>query len=155
MGPARDLNCLTKKQAEVERDKILARVNAPTVQVAVEQIASSGAALFSDVARMYEQGYLGREKQIATPTRRKEEFYLREYIVPQWGGSRLNQIRPKAVEDWLHRTFKSWWAMHGARAIMSRMFYYAEGHGLWEEGKRSPASKAKLGKRRPNPAPDT
>jgi integrase len=37
--------------------------------------------------------------------------------------------------------------MHGARAIMSRVFYYAEGHGLWEEGKRSPASKAKLGKK--------
>jgi integrase len=30
---------------------------------------------------------------------------------------------------------------------MSRIFYYAEGHGLWEEGKRSPASKAKLGKK--------
>ena len=38
--------------------------------------------------------------------------------------------------------------MHGVRAIMSRIFYYAEGHGLWEEGKRSPASKAKLGKKR-------
>jgi len=31
---------------------------------------------------------------------------------------------------------------------MSRIFYYAEGHGLWEEGKRSPASKAKIGKKR-------
>jgi len=35
-----------------------------------------------------------------------------------------------------------------ARAIMNRVFYYAEGHGLWEEGKRSLASKAKLGKKR-------
>ena len=38
--------------------------------------------------------------------------------------------------------------MHGVRAIMSRVFYYAEGHGLWEEGRRSPASKARLGKKR-------
>jgi len=38
--------------------------------------------------------------------------------------------------------------MHGVRAIMSRIFYYAKGHGLWEEGRRSPASKAKLGKKR-------
>jgi integrase len=60
---------------------------------------------------------------------------------------RLNQIQPKAVEDWLHTTFNSWWTMHGVRAIMSRVFYYAEGHGLWEEGRRSPASKAKLGKK--------
>jgi hypothetical protein len=58
-----------------------------------------------------------------------------------------NQIQPKAVEDWLHTTFDSWWTMHGVRAIMSRVFYYAEGHGLWEEGRRSPASKAKLGKK--------
>jgi len=96
---------------------------------------------------MYEEGYLGRENQIAKPTRVKEKFYLTEYIVPRWGTLRLNQIQPKAVEDWLHTTFDSWWTMHGVRAIMSRVFYYAEGHGLWEEGKRSPASKAKLGKK--------
>jgi integrase len=64
------------------------------------------------------------------------------------GTLRLDQIQPKAVEDWLHTTFDSWWTMHGVRAIMSRIFYYAEGHGLWEEGRRSPASKAKLGKKR-------
>ena len=64
------------------------------------------------------------------------------------GKLRLNQIQPKAVEDWLHTTFDSWWAMHGVRAIMTRVFNYAEGHGLWEEGKRSPSSRAKLGKRR-------
>ncbi len=97
---------------------------------------------------MYEEGYLARENQISKPTREKETFYLHQYIVPRWGTLPLNQIRPKAVEDWLHITFESWWTMHGVRAIMSRVFYYAEGHGLWEEGRRSPASKAKLGKKR-------
>jgi integrase len=38
--------------------------------------------------------------------------------------------------------------MHGVRAIMSRIYHYAEGHGMWEEGKRTPVSRAKLGKRR-------
>jgi len=38
--------------------------------------------------------------------------------------------------------------MHGVRNIMSRIFYYAEGHGLWEKGKRSPASRAKFGRKR-------
>src|SRR5260370_27615801 len=69
-------------------------------------------------------------------------------MVPKWGRLRINQIHPKAVEEWLHRTVDSWWTMHGVRAIMSRVSYYAEGHGLWEEGKRSPASRAKLGKKR-------
>jgi hypothetical protein len=125
----------------------LAKLNAPTTEIAAEQVATTGIALFGEVAKMYRHGYLGRENQIAKPTRAKEEFYLTEYIIPKWGGMRLNQIHPKALEDWLHTTFGSWWPMHGVRAIMSRIFYYAEGHGLWEEGKRSPASKAKLGKK--------
>src|SRR5580692_4906072 len=138
---------ITKKQAEIERDKVLAKLNAPTMDEAVQQVASTGVVIFGEVATMYEEGYLARANQIAKPTREKETFYLDNYIVPRWGKLRLNQIQPKAVEDWLHTTFDSWWTMHGVRAIMSRVFYYAEGHGLWEEGKRSPASKAKLGKK--------
>ena len=67
--------------------------------------------------------------------------------MPRWGALRLNEIQPQAVEDWLHGAFDSWWTMHGVRAIMARVFNYAEGHGFWEEGKRSPVSKTKLGKR--------
>jgi len=147
VGPSKGEGAITKKQAESERDNFLAKLNAPTIEVAEERAAVAGVALFGEVAKLYEQGYLGRENQIAKPTRVKEKFYLTEYIVPRWGKFRLNQIQPKAVEDWLHTTFDSWWTMHGVRAIMSRIFYYAEGHGLWEEGKRSPASKAKLGKK--------
>lgn len=148
IAPSKGEGAITKKQAEIERDKLLARLNAPTTEEAVQQVAATGVALYGKVARMYEEGYLARENQIARPTREKEEFYLHQYIIPKWGEMRLNQIQPKAVEDWLHTTFDSWWTMHGVRAIMSRVFYYAEGHGLWEEGKRSPASKAKLGKKR-------
>jgi integrase len=148
VGLSKGDGSITKKQAEIERDKFLAKLNAPTMEVAAEHVAATGVAFFGEVAKMYEEGYLGRENQIAKPTRVKETFYLNEYIVPGWGRFRLNQIQPKAVEDWLHITFDSWWTMHGVRAIMSRIFYYAEGHGLWEEGRRSPASKAKLGKKR-------
>jgi integrase len=147
VGPSKGEGSITKKQAEIERDKLLAKLNAPTVEEAIDKVASTGVVLFGEVAKMYEEGYLGREKQIARPTREKEKFFLTQYIVPRWGSLRLNKIQPKAVEDWLHTTFDSWWTMHGVRAIMSRIFYYAEGHGLWEEGKRSPASKAKLGKK--------
>jgi len=147
VGPSKGDNAITKRQAEFARDQFLAKLNCPTIEAAVEKVAVTGVALFSEVVKMYEEGYLGRTNQIAKPTRVKESFYLMEYIVPRWGALRLNQIQPKAVEDWLHTTFDSWWTMHGVRAIMSRVFYHAEGHGLWEEGKRSPASKAKLGKK--------
>jgi hypothetical protein len=83
-------------------------------------------------------GYLARQNQIARPTREKEEFYIREFLVPKWGAIRLDQIQPKGVEDWLHTTFASWWTMHGVRAIMTRLFNYAGGHGLakWPQSKR-------------------
>lgn len=147
VGPSKGQGAITKKEAEVERDKFLAKLNAPTVETAVTQVASTGVALFGEIAKMYQQGYLGRHHQIAKPTRVKEIFYLDKYIVPKWAKYRLNQIQPKAVEDWLHTTFDSWWTMHGVRAIMTRIFNHAEGHGLWEEGKRSPSSRAKLGKK--------
>ena len=148
VGPSKGDGAITKKQAEIQRDKFLAKLNAPTAEEAVQQVAATGVALFGEVVRMYEEGYLGREDQIARPTREKEEFYAHQYIVPKWGHLRLNQIQPQAVEDWLHTTFGSWWTMHGVRAIMSRVFHYAEGHGLWEEGRRTPVSRAKLGKKR-------
>jgi integrase len=147
IGPSKGEGALTKKEAEIERDKFLGKINAPSVDVAAQQVASTGVAFFSAVAQMYVHGYLAREDQISRPTREKEMFYLREYIVPKWGALRLNEMQPKAVEDWLHTTFDSWWTMHGVRAIMSRIFNHAEGHGLWEEGKRSPSSRAKLGKK--------
>lgn len=148
IGPSRGEGAIGKRQAEIERDKFLAKLNTPTTEEATQQALTTGIALFGEVAKMYEEGYLGRERQISKPTRVKEQFYLDNYLVPRWGMLRLNEIKPKAVEDWLHTTFDAWWTMHGVRAIMSRIFYYAEGHGLWEEGKRSPASKAKLGKKR-------
>ena len=143
VGPSKGDGAITKKQAEIERDIFLAKLNAPTVEVAVQQVAATGVALFGEVAKMYEEGYLGREKpDRQADTRERKHFYLRPYIVPKWGALRLNQIQPKAVEDWLHTTFDSWWTMHGVRAIMTRIFNYAEGHGLWEEGKRSPVKQS-------------
>ena len=147
IGPSKGEGAITKKEAVIFRDKFLAKLNAPSIEIAVQQVAATGVALFGEVARLYIEGYLGRVKQIAEPTRQKEMFYLREYLLPKWGTSRLNEIRPQAVEDWLHTTFESWWTMHGARAIMTRIYNHAEGHGLWEEGKRSPSSRAKLGKK--------
>ncbi|MGI8960609.1 MAG: tyrosine-type recombinase/integrase [Bryobacteraceae bacterium] len=147
LGPSKGEGAITRKEAEVERDKLLAKLNAPTVDAAVQQVAITGVAFFLAVAQIYTDGYLAREDQISRPTREKETFYLREYIVPQWGTLRLNEIQPKAIEDWLHATFDSWWTMHGVRAIMNRVFNHAEGHGLWEQGKRSPSSRANLGKK--------
>src|SRR5271170_2441885 len=49
VGPSKGDGALTKKQAEVERDKFLAKLNAPTVDEAIQQIATTGVALFGEV----------------------------------------------------------------------------------------------------------
>ena len=76
VGRSKGDGAITKKQAEVERDRFLAKLNAATADEAVQQVVATGVAFFSEVARMYEEGYLGREQQISTPTREKETFYL-------------------------------------------------------------------------------
>src|SRR3981081_3521460 len=52
IGPSKGDGAITKKQAEVERDKFLAKLNAPTIEAAVEQVAVTGVALFAQVATM-------------------------------------------------------------------------------------------------------
>src|ERR1700730_3751239 len=50
IAPSKGDGAITKKQAEVERDKFLAKMNAPTIEVAIEQVAATGVALFGEVA---------------------------------------------------------------------------------------------------------
>jgi hypothetical protein len=46
VGFSRGDDKITKKQAEVERDKFLANKNAPTVEPAVKHVAATSVALF-------------------------------------------------------------------------------------------------------------
>ena len=46
IAPSKGDGAITKKQAEIERDTFLAKLNAPSTEVAVQQVASTGVALF-------------------------------------------------------------------------------------------------------------
>src|ERR1017187_7951296 len=48
VGASKAEGAITKKQAEIERDKFLAKLNAPTVEVATEQVATTGVAFFGE-----------------------------------------------------------------------------------------------------------
>ena len=81
IGPSRGENSLTRKEAEVERDRILLKLNTPTVK----QALAKGPALFGEVAKMYKESYLSRDDQISKPTRMKEESHLDLHIIPKVG----------------------------------------------------------------------
>jgi integrase len=143
LGPSRGPNSLSKKQADIARDKILMKLNTPSLK----QALAKGPVLFSEMARMYRESYLEREDQISRPTREKEQSHLNLHIIPKWGKYRLNEISPKEVEDWLYEAFTSWWMRHAVRHIMGRIYKKAEHWGYWEESKRTPIEKVRIGKK--------
>src|SRR5450755_4349246 len=76
IGPSKGENRLTKKQAEVERDKFLTKINKPTVQ---EKVVD-GLALFSKMVEKYKAVHVLAEVAgrfvLAKPTRLKYVIHL-------------------------------------------------------------------------------
>jgi integrase len=147
IGPSKGENRLSKKQAEVERDKFLTKINKPSVQ---EKIAD-GLALFSKMAEKYQAVHVLAEVAgrflLAKPTRLKYLIHLDQRIVPQWGNRRLCQINPDEVQQWLFDTCGSWHMMNDLRGIMSGIYTKAEEWGYWPEGRRNPMSRVKIGEK--------
>ena len=148
LGASKGDNRITKKQAEVGRDKFLAKINKPTVQ---EKVAD-GLVLFSKMVEKYRVAHVeaevGGRFLLAKPTRLKYVLHLEQRIVPQWGTRRLCEIRPDEVQQWLFETCDSWHMMNDLRGIMSGIFTKAEEWGYWPEGKRNPMSRVKIGSKR-------
>jgi integrase len=147
VGPSKGENRLSKKQAEVARDKFVATINKPTVQ---EKVAD-GLALFSKMVEKYRAAHVEAEAAgrflLAKPTRDKYVIHLEQRIVPQWGDRRLCEIKPDAVQQWLFETCESWHMMNDLRGIMSGIYTKAEEWGYWPEGRRNPISRVKIGEK--------
>jgi len=147
VGPSKGETRLSKKQAEVERDKFLATINKPTIQ---EKVAD-GLALFSKMVEKYRAAHVEAEVAghflLAKPTRDKYVIHLEQRIVPQWGDRRLCEINPDEVQQWLFKTCDSWHMMNDLRGIMSGVYTKAEEWGYWPEGRRNPMSRVKIGEK--------
>jgi hypothetical protein len=147
VGASKGENRLSKKQAEVERDKFLAKINKPTVQ---EKIAD-GLVLFSKMVDKYKAAHVELQVAgrflLAKPTRLKYLLHLEQRLVPQWGERRLCEIKPDEVQQWLFETCESWHMMNDLRGIMSGIYTKAEEWGYWPEGRRNPMSRVKIGEK--------
>jgi len=145
IGPSKGENRLSKKQAEVERDKFLAKINKPTIQ----QKVADGLVLFSKMVEQYRAAHVEAEVAgrylLAKPTRDKYVIHLEQRIVPKWGARRLCEISPDEVQQWLFQTCDSWHMMNDLRGILSGIFTKAEEWGYWPEGRRNPISRVKIG----------
>jgi integrase len=147
LGLSKGETRLSKKQAEVKRDKFLATINKPTI----EQKVADGLALFRKMVEKYRAAHVESEVAgrflLSKPTRDKYIIHLEQRIVPQWGDRRLCEIKPDEVQQWLFKTCDSWHMMNDLRGIMSGIYTKAEEWGYWPEGRRNPISRVKIGEK--------
>ena len=91
IGPSKGDNRLSKKQAEVERDKFLAKINKPTLQ---EKIVD-GLVLFSKMVEKYRAAHVEAQVAgrflLAKPTREKYVIHLEQRILPKWGTRQIGR----------------------------------------------------------------
>jgi hypothetical protein len=71
--------------------------NSPTPQV------ESGSETITGLVAHYRLNELNEDShsQKSFPTRAAYQSYLENWVLPRWGGLKLDQIRPGAVEEWL------------------------------------------------------
>lgn len=147
IGPSKGDERLAKKQAEVERDKFLAKINKPTIQ---EKVAD-GLVIFKMMVQKYRAAHVEAQAAgrflLAKPTREKYILHLEQRILPKWGDLRLCDINPDEVQRWLFETCESWHMMNDLRGIMSGIFTRAEEWGYWPEGRRNPISRVRIGEK--------
>src|SRR5262249_40481906 len=125
IGPSRGDGALTKKEAEVERDKFLLERNAAPSKceaaVAAQQQVAIAAILFGKLAELWRKDYAENPMvRLAQPTREKYGMRLDTHILPRWKDARLADLEnSKAVLDWLQHECTSWHMMVDLRNIMS------------------------------------
>jgi integrase len=155
VGPSKGLNALTKKQAEGERDKFLAELNAAPSRcgaaAAGQQTIDVGAILFGNLAQMWRTDFVEREvggrSLVAKSTRAKYINHLENHILPRWNDTRLAEFRAKGVLDWLQETCESWYMMADLRNIMSGIFTKAQEWEILPETFANPMGRVKLPKK--------
>jgi len=153
IGPSRGDGALTKKEAEVERDKFLLERNAAPSRceaaVAAQQPVEIGAILFGKLAELWRKDYAENPMvRLAQPTRDKYRMRLDTHILPRWKDARLADLEnSKAVLDWLHHECTSWHMMVDLRNIMSGIITRAQEWGIIPRSFANPMQWVKIGRK--------
>ena len=127
---------MTKRQAERERDKVMREVNGQvyTIQAQIP---------FADFVAHYLKQYL---PELAVPTQRTYEQWIRKYIVPFFGEKKLCEIGVADVQMFLTGLsgVVAPQTRSSIRGVLTSIWSRAIDWGYWKE--RSPVELAKLGK---------
>jgi len=153
IGPSRGEGAIGKKQAEVERDKFLAELNAPPTRceagVAAKEPPEVSAILIGKLAELWRKDYVDNPMiRLAKPTRDKYHTRLDNHILPRWKDARLSELEnSKAVLDWLQHECTSWHMMIDLRNIMSGIITRAQEWGIIPRSFANPMQWVKVGRK--------
>lgn len=119
LGPSVGTDKITRKQAELKRDNVLAPLNNMTV----EEMVADGLVQMEKFVERFKTAHVNAEASgrylLKKPTRDKYVLHLDQKILPKWGKKRLCEIRPDEVQQWLFETCDSWWMMHDLKGLLS------------------------------------
>lgn len=152
IGPSQGPTALTKREAEVQRDWVLASLNTtPTyTQAAVQPQAPAelGVIPFGQLAAMWRQDYVDNPKiRLAEPTRIKYRLRLKNHILPRWNDVGIGQMRSKDILDWLLAECTSWYMMVDLRNVMSTIFTKAQEWEVLPDTLANPMRRVKVGRK--------
>ena len=153
IGPSRGDGTLSKKQAEIERDKFLLDRNAAPSKceaaVTERQPVEIGAILFGKLAELWRKDYVENPMiRLAKPTRDKYSMRVDTHILPRWKDARLAELEnSKAILDWLQHECTSWYMMVDLRNIMSGIITRAQEWGIIPRSFANPMQWVKIGRK--------
>lgn len=152
IGPSKGPNAISRKQAEVERDRFLLELNgadAPCERaITATKPADIGAILFGKLAELWRTDFverkIGQQSLIAASTKEKYINHLENHILPRWKDVRLVEFHAKDVLDWLQQECTSWYTMADLRNIMSGIFTKAREWEILPDSFANPMRRVKL-----------
>ena len=90
-------------------------------------LAESGPETIADLVAHYRLKELNEDShsQKSFPTRAAYQSYLENWILPRWGGLKMDQVKPVAVEEWLRGIKRAKATRAKLRNLMSALFSHA------------------------------
>ena len=145
LGASKGPDAIGKREAELRRDAILARINGLTqAPEKAHQIPQGDFILFERLAQMFKEGHL---PNLGIAARNKYNCLIDKHLLPRWTGERLTSITPHAVQVWINSIRLGWCSRNSIKATLGRIFEYAAENNLYLG--RNPTLKINCGRKKP------
>ncbi len=154
LAPSRGRYALSKRQAEIARDRFLAGLQdpPPTLMAApdatVSQPALAPDVRFGQLAEIWRRDFVESQAAgralVAASTRAKYIRHLENHILPRWRDTLVHEFRGKLVLDWLQEEGQSWYMMADLPNLMSGIFTKAQEWELLPDSFANPMHRVRL-----------